>query len=329
MTQEHFSSLNASSFTHPRGIESQAHAADPGAHQAPAQTPAQAHDHAAVPAPPQAHARAAIHKEPSSASSAEHASEESFSSRLELVMGREALDRIQHACVMVLGLGGVGSNATIALARGGCGKLILLDRDTVSPSNINRQAVAFTSTIGRPKTDVMAELVLDINPRCELICQQTFLEKASCAAVLQALPRPDYVIDAIDTISQKLAIAAWCQEQNIPLISSMGGANKLHPERFCISTIEKTKSCPMCKVMRKECRKRGIKKLQVLYSTEVPKPLERSQDGAQGAQGAQRAEKGETLGTMSYIPPIMGYMLAGHVIRALSQLENPYANYQK
>ena len=251
---------------------------------------------------------------------------ETFSSRLELVMGQDAFARIQHATIMVLGLGGVGSNATIALARGGCGRLILIDRDIVSPSNINRQAVAFVSTIGQAKTDVMTKLIHDINPNCDVMCKQTFLKKESCANFLQSLPRPDYVIDAIDTISQKLAIAAWCQEQEIPLISSMGGANKLHPERFRISTIEKTKSCPMCKVMRKECRKRGIRKLTVLYSSEVPKPLEKN--ASEDARTA-RPEKAQTLGTMSYIPPIMGYMLAGHVIQAITKLENPYANYQR
>lgn len=280
------------------------------------------------------------------------AADETMFSRLELIMGTQRLHTLQQARVMVLGLGGVGSNAAIALARGGVGTLILVDRDYVSPSNINRQAVAFQSTIGKAKTDVMCALISDINPQCKVICLQAFLDKDTIAAQLEALPRPHYVIDAIDTIAQKLRIAQWCQDTNIPLIASMGGANKLNPERFHITTIEKTKSCPVCKVMRKECKKRNIRKLEVLYSTEVPIPQrcvgesanndtrKESAPGvdtpiAAGTVGAgihtqpqPRPQKAQTLGTMSYIPPIMGFMLAGHVICKLTQLENPYANYQ-
>lgn len=262
---------------------------------------------------------------------------ETTTSRLALMMGDERLNTLATSCVWVLGCGGVGSNAVVALVRGGVGHLCIVDRDVVEASNINRQAVAFHSTIGKKKTEVMKEIVHDINPSCTVDTLCDFLSKDSFVEQLAHFPHPDYVIDAIDTIAQKLRIAAWCQEEGIPLISSMGGANKLHPEMFEITTIEKTKSCPVSRVMRKECRKRGIKKLEVLYSREVPMPIGNSKESSgshapslHGDQQVQpsRKTKAQTLGTMSFIPPIMGYMLAGHVICKLSDMENPYARYQ-
>lgn len=233
--------------------------------------------------------------------------------RLMLVMGEEALATLAHSCVMIVGIGGVGSNCAEALARGGVGNFILLDRDTVELSNINRQAVAFHSTVGRTKVDVMADLIHDINPAAQVHTVHTFLPKA-VEEVLDTLPRPDYLVDAIDTISQKLALARWCQEHMIPEISSMGGANKIDPTHLQFAPIEKTTICPVARIMRKECRKRGIRKLQVLYSDEVPLP-------ALG-DGNGRIDKGSILGTMSYIPPIMGYMLASRVICDLTGLVN-------
>lgn len=246
-------------------------------------------------------------------------SEETPLDRLRLVMGDEALARLQAARVMVLGIGGVGSNCVEALARGGVGELVLIDRDTVAPSNINRQAVAFHSTVGRPKAEVMADIVADINPACRVVVLNQFLSKENTVRTLASLPRPDYVVDAIDTVSQKLIVAKWCQDEGVRLISSMGGANKLNPERLRFSTIEKTSCDPLCRVMRKECRKRGIRHLQVLYSSEVPLPVT---PRAGIADGGRRPEKGKTLGTMSYIPPIMGQMIAGRVICELAQLRN-------
>lgn len=247
------------------------------------------------------------------------AAEETPLDRLRLVMGDEALARLQAARVMVLGIGGVGSNCVEALARGGVGELVLIDRDTVAPSNINRQAVAFHSTVGRPKAEVMADMVADINPACRVVALRRFLSKENTEKTLSSLPRPDYVVDAIDTVTQKLIVAKWCQDEGVRLISSMGGANKLNPERLRFSTIEKTSCDPLCRVMRKECRKRGIRHLQVLYSSEVPLPVT-PRDGI--ADGGRRPEKGITLGTMSYMPPIMGQMIAGRVICELAQLRN-------
>lgn len=248
------------------------------------------------------------------------ATDETATDRLRLVMGDEALRRVQGARVMVLGLGGVGSNCAEALARGGIGSLVLVDRDVVAPSNINRQAVAFHSTVGLPKTEVMGRLVADINPDCDVTLCHRFLSKENLAQTLSSLPRPDYVVDAIDTVSQKLLVAQWCQDEGIPEIASMGGANKLNPERLRFSTIERTKSDPLCKVIRKECRKRGIKGLRVLYSSEVPLPV--TPRGDELPAGGGRPEKAVTLGTMSYMPPIMGQMIAGRVICDIAGLHN-------
>lgn len=245
--------------------------------------------------------------------------EETALDRLRLVMGTEALARVQAARVMVLGLGGVGSSCTEALARGGVGELVLVDRDVVAPSNINRQAVAYNSTIGQPKTEVMARIVSDINPSCHLTLHQRFLSKENLAETLSALPRPDYVVDAIDTVSQKLIIAQWCQDEGIREIASMGGANKLDPTRLRFSRIEKTTNDPLARIIRKECRKRGIHGLEVLCSDESPCEPE-GKAAALGDDGFVR-EGASILGTMSYMPPIMGQMIAGRVICGLAGLE--------
>lgn len=240
---------------------------------------------------------------------------ETATDRLRLILGDEGLALLQDATVMVLGLGGVGSSCAEALARGGVGHLVLVDRDVVAPSNINRQALAFVSTIGRPKAEVMAEMVADINPACEVTAVQAFIDKDRIAEQLGALPRPDYVIDAIDTISQKLRIAQWCQDEGLRLVSAMGGANKLDPTRLRFSRIEKTQIDPIARVMRKECRKRGIKDLMVLWSDEEPREALGKRD-AIDERGFVR-EGASILGTMSYFPPIMGQMLASYAIRQI------------
>ena len=243
---------------------------------------------------------------------------ETAQDRLKLILGDERLKLLEGSAVMVLGLGGVGSSCAEALARGGVGSLVLVDRDVVAPSNINRQALAFTSTIGRPKAEVMAQMVADINPACRTHAVQAFIDKDEVASQLGALPHPDYVVDAIDTVSQKLAIAAWCQEQGIPEVSAMGGANKLDPGRLRFAPIEKTVVDPLARIVRKECRKRGIRRLMVLYSDEQPLEAHGKRD-AIDEHGFVR-EGQSILGTMSYFPPIMGQMLAGYVIRDLTGL---------
>ena len=239
--------------------------------------------------------------------------------RLRLIMGETALDRLQNSRVMVIGLGGVGSSCAEALARGGVGALTMVDRDVVVPSNINRQALAFHSTLGQAKTYAMRQMVSDINPQCTVDTLQAFIDKDQVPEQLGALPRPDYVVDAIDTVSQKLAIAAWCQSKNIPEVSAMGGANKLDPTRLRFADINDTHTDPLARLIRKECRKRGIPGLMVLYSDELPREAE-GKRSAIDEKGFVR-EGASILGTMSYYPPIMGQMLAGYVICQLAGLE--------
>ena len=235
---------------------------------------------------------------------------ETTTDRLRLVIGDEGLARLSEARVAVIGLGGVGSSCAEALARGGVGHLVLLDRDVVAPSNINRQALAFQSTIGRPKAEVMRAMVLDINPEADVTAVTTFLDKDALPQQMDELGHLDYVVDAIDTVAQKLRLASWCQERDVPELSAMGGANKLDPCRLRFARIEDTVNCPLARVMRKECRRRGIRGLQVLFSDEEPVRMEAISD-------EQWMREGSLLGTMSYLPPIMGQMLASRVIRDL------------
>lgn len=231
--------------------------------------------------------------------------------RLKLLLGDQGLEKLANSTVMVVGLGGVGSSCAEALARGGVGTLILLDRDVIEESNINRQALAFVSTVGKVKAQVMEAMVADINPDCTTYARQVYLHRDNLAEVLAELPRPDYVIDAIDVVEGKIEIAQWCAENRVHLISSMGGGNKLDPSYLTFAKINKTKYCPLAKAIRQVCIRRRIRGLEVLYSSEVPVNIADKGSGT----------KAETLGTMSYMPPIMGQMLAGKVIRRLVGLE--------
>lgn len=243
------------------------------------------------------------------------ASGDSATSKLELIMGREGVDRLVASTVMVIGLGGVGSNCVEALARGGVGRLIVIDHDVVQASNINRQAIAFHSTIGRKKTDVVRAMIADINPDAQVVVRDMFVLDENVAELLGGfVGQVDYIVDAIDTISTKLAIAQFAEREDMRLISSMGAANKLHPECFKVANISKTVNCPLCRVIRKEARKRGIHRLRVLYSCEQPVNVP-------VREGATRRER-SNLGTASFVPPIMGQMIAGEVIRALSGVED-------
>ena len=241
--------------------------------------------------------------------------------KLELIMGAEGLARLASAHVAVLGLGGVGSNCVEALARGGVGNLFLVDRDIVQASNINRQAIAFRSTLGRRKVDVMRAMVADINPHAAVETRHMLVLRENLGELLDEMRawaeadggRLDYVVDAIDTVSAKLALAEIAQECGITLISSMGAANKLHPEALRIADLYDTVNCPLCRIMRKEGRKRGIRRLRVLYSAEEPVRVP-------AREGAARSER-SNLGTASFMPPIMGQMIAGAVLRELAGLE--------
>ena len=241
--------------------------------------------------------------------------QETAKDRLRVIMGEDGITRLEAASVMVLGCGGVGSSCVEALARGGVGTLVIVDKDAVAPSNINRQAIAFHSTVGKRKIDVMAAMVADIDPECRVVAYDDFvlaenIEELFDRAVTAVGGHLDYVVDAIDTISTKLAIAELAERRGFRLISSMGGAKRLHPECLRIADVHKTVNCPLARIMRKECRKRGIRHLQVIYSCEEPVRIA-------AAPGAARAERTD-LGTASFMPPIMGQMIAGEVLRAIS-----------
>lgn len=246
---------------------------------------------------------------------ADHQPAETMTTKLAVILGEDGVKRLDQARVAVFGCGGVGSNCIEALARGGVGTLAIVDKDVVAPSNINRQAIAYHSTIGRRKIDVTEEMIRDINPRCRVIARHSFVLSENIEELLAQLEREcggpfDYIVDAIDTVSTKLAIAKLAQERSLPLISSMGGANKLHPECLRIADVHKTVNDSLSRIMRKECRKRGIRHLKVLYSCEEPMHLK-------AREGAARSERSD-LGTASFMPPIMGQMIAGEVIRQIS-----------
>ena len=232
-------------------------------------------------------------------------------SRTELLIGEEGLQRLRHATVMILGVGGVGSHCIEALARSGVGKLILVDNDTVSLTNINRQSIAYHSTVGRYKTRVMKERIADICPQTEVITYEMFVLPENMEQIFEQ--RPDYIIDAIDTVTAKIALVEKALELDIPIISSMGTGNKLHGELFEITDISKTSVCPLCKVMRKELRARGIYHLKVVYSRE--KPIDVSQRTTVEEKGSRRS----LPGSVSFVPPIAGLLLAGEVIRELME----------
>lgn len=237
-------------------------------------------------------------------------------SRTELLIGGEGLKRLAASTVLVLGIGGVGSHCAEALARSGVGRLILTDPDQVALTNINRQSIAFHSTLGRYKTHVMRERILDINPKAEVDTYEQFILPDNLETFFAALPpQVDYIIDAIDTVSAKLAIAEHAWENRLPLISSMGTGNKLRPELFEITDISKTSVCPLCKVMRRELKRRDIPHLKVLYSKEIPaKPA---------ASPEESAGRRQTPASISFVPPVAGLLIAGEVIRELAGANQP------
>ena len=226
-------------------------------------------------------------------------------------MGKDSMAKLAGSCVAVFGVGGVGSHCIEALARGGIGRLVLIDNDTVSITNINRQSIAYHSTVGMYKTQVMKTRIQDINPKAEVFPFEIFVLPDNLEALFEQIPyKVDYIADAIDTVTAKLALVQYAIKHDIPIISSMGTGNKLHPELFEITDLSKTSVCPLCKVMRRELKKRGITSLKVLYSKEEPqKPLEDS-----GEVTSKRA----VPGSVSFVPPVAGLLIAGEVIRGLT-----------
>lgn len=240
-------------------------------------------------------------------------------SRTELLIGAAAMERLKAATVVVFGVGGVGSHCIEALARSGIGTLILIDNDTVSLTNINRQSIAYHSTVGQMKTKVMAERILDIDPAITVRTYETFVLPENLACLLDqennSERKIDYIIDAIDTVSAKIALVEEAQRRKIRLISSMGTGNKLHPELFEITDLAKTSVCPLCRVMRRELKNRGITHLKVLYSREKPV------DVSGRETGEDTGKRRSVPGSISFVPPVAGLLIAGEVIRELAGLD--------
>lgn len=233
-------------------------------------------------------------------------------SRTELLIGSEELKKLSGTTVVVFGVGGVGSHCIEALARCGIGHLVLVDNDTVSLTNINRQSIAYHSTVGRYKTHVMKERIADINPAARTDTFETFVLPDNLEELLGKIGPVDYLIDAIDTVAAKLAIADFAAEHGIPLISSMGTGNKLHAELFEIADISDTSVCPLCRVMRRELKKRGIHRLKVLYSKEQPlTPV---------CSSEEITSKRAVPGSISFVPPVAGLLIAGEAVRDLLNL---------
>lgn len=223
--------------------------------------------------------------------------------RSEMILGENSTENLADKKVILFGLGGVGSYTAEALARAGIGSITLVDSDTVSVTNINRQLCALHSTVGRPKVEVVKERILDINPDCKVTALQKFYLPENADEFL--LSEYDYIADAIDTVSAKIDLAAKSQALGVPLIACMGTGNKLDPSLFRISDIFKTSGCPLCRVMRTELRKRGVKKLNVVWSPEEPvKP----------AQTNEETGKRQTPGSLPFVPGAAGLIMAGKII---------------
>lgn len=226
-----------------------------------------------------------------------------FSREISLI-GEEAFEKIKKSKVMIFGLGGVGSYAAEALARSGVGELVLVDSDNVDITNINRQLYALHSTVGMKKTEVAARRIKDINPECNVKTITAFYSAGDGDTFFTE--KFDYVIDAIDTVSAKIDIAVECQKREIPLISCMGTGNKLHPELFEVADIYKTSVCPLCRVMRRELKRHNVKKLKVVFSTEMPKTYD---------------EMTRVPASISFTPPVAGLLLGAEVVKDICKIE--------
>ncbi len=238
--------------------------------------------------------------------------ENDWQSRTRRIAGDEGLDKLAASRVCVFGLGGVGAACAEMLARAGIGYLAVVDKDDVELTNINRQVIAFQSTIGRPKVKVMAAMAKDINPDIEVTSVKAFVRYQTIDEIMGEICRPDYIIDALDTLTAKMAIALYAQREGIPSISAMGAANKTDPTMLRFADLFDTEICPLCRELRKIARKQGLEHMKVLYSPE-------KSINVAAKDGAQRLEKTE-LGTMPYLPPIMGQMIASYVIRDLLEM---------
>lgn len=224
--------------------------------------------------------------------------EERFFSRTELLINKEGIEKLKASKVAIVGIGGVGSFAAEALARAGVGTFTIVDSDIIVPSNINRQIHALHSTVGLPKVDVMKKRILDINPDAKVVSIREFYSAETASQILS--DDFDYLVDAIDSIKSKINLIVNCKKLNIPIISAMGAGNKLDPTKFQVADISETSVCPMARKIRKELRKNGIETgVKVVFSTESPLRHQRPP------------------GSISFVPSVMGLIMAGEVIKDL------------
>ncbi len=225
--------------------------------------------------------------------------------RTAALLGEAGMERLAQAHVAVFGIGGVGGHVAEALARAGVGAIDLIDRDVVSLSNINCQAVALHTTVGRPKVAVMAERIQDISPTCRVAAYEMFYLPETADAIDLAVY--DYVADCVDTVAAKLELAVRCTEANVPLIAAMGAGNKLHPEQLRLGDIFQTEVDPLARVMRRELKARGIRRLRCAWSNEPPIPSSILGEDGRPAPGS-----------ISFVPSAMGLLMAGEIIRTLA-----------
>lgn len=240
-------------------------------------------------------------------------------SRTELLIGREGIEKLKGSTVAIFGIGGVGSYTAEALCRCGVGRLILIDYDDICITNINRQIHATRKTVGKSKVDTMKERLLDINPDAQIVLHKELYNEESSDRLL--LPEYDYVVDAIDMVSSKISLVTKCIEMKIPVISCMGAGNKLDPTKLEITDIYKTSVCPLAKVMRYELRKRGVRKLKVVYSKEEPiTPIKDVEDFKENCicsskETANSAKRRQIPGSISFVPSAAGLAIASAVVR--------------
>ncbi len=244
-------------------------------------------------------------------------------SRTQLLLGQEGIANLDKAKVAIFGIGGVGGYAVEALVRSGVKSFVLVDDDKVCLTNLNRQIIATRKTVGKYKTEVMRDRILEINPNAEVEIKNCFFLPETADQF--DFSEYDYVIDAVDTVTAKLEIVMQAKKAGVPVISSMGAGNKLDPTKFEVADIYKTSICPLARVMRRECKKRGIKKLKVVYSTEKSmRPLEDMSISCRNhcicPPGAQHkcTERRDIPGSVAFVPSVAGLIIAGEVIKDLA-----------
>lgn len=242
-------------------------------------------------------------------------------SRTQLIYGEAAMDRLARSRVAVFGIGGVGGYVVEALVRSGVGALDLIDDDKVCLTNLNRQIIASHSTLGQYKVDAAAQRAADISPDCKVRTYKTFYTPETQDQF--DFTEYDYIVDAIDTVTGKLAIVGNAKKAGVPVICSMGAGNKIHASGFEVADIYDTTICPLAKVMRKECRKRGIESLKVVYSREEPfVPLQQDQDGGHDPSldtAREEPRRRSTPGSTAFVPSVVGLIIAGEVINDLTE----------